>query len=304
MFAPRRMRAATSAATRATRTHSGRRRGLRRARTWVGVLAALIVLGGVGAPATGAAVATAQPLLAGRSATPIDAGEPESPLERDDLPPEGVAALFGFAVPAVGICTQADAKLRPDEVAWIGVKEVAESFFVCLEGFAPNLEIQVQALSHDDVVQSSHFPASPLGSGSWGLTIPPGDPRGVYVITAVQGPRRATGILWVEAASQPRIAVLPRTGPPGTEFSIALAGFPPGQSVRLYLYRRTSGPACNPFPGLCWKYATELKAPWIDESREALIHLRTRPDDVANSYRVMTDPAIGSVEFHVSPGGN
>lgn len=69
----------------------------------------------------------------------------------------------------------------------------------------------------------------------------------------------------------------PHLAPPGTLFTVALAGFTPGEPVTIHLYRLIRG------VGTFW-YLTSLHSPAADERGEVSFTLATRPDDPENSY--------------------
>ena len=269
------------------------------------VLAAPALLLGLATLSIGLPVSEALPLPTGPAAT-LDNHDDGSPLQSEDLPPDGVAAQLNAFIPAAGtFCSpfSSEGKLKPGEVVSLGAAEIAETFLVCLAEFAPNqdVDIRVQAEDGDDAVAETRIRATEEGTGSWSLAIPPGERLGTYVVTASQGPREATGLVAVNPASGARSMVLPDTGRPGTEFRIGLAGFPRRERVRVHLYRFTEDDSvCQPLPS-CYTYATALRTVRTNDRGEAIVTLQTEGDDPPNSYLVATDPLVVKSTFSVIP---
>ena len=68
----------------------------------------------------------------------------------------------------------------------------------------------------------------------------PDDPLGIYRVVATQGSVSAAGDFNVVTATAPRMFIQPYEGPPGTAFSIGLAG--------LLLFGQLSGTAADKAP--------------------------------------------------------
>jgi hypothetical protein len=172
------------------------------------------------------------------------------------------------------------------------VLEIATAFFICVDGFLQGQDIDIQVLLPDGTTRgldSANLAAS-NGTSAGGAeliwTSLPGDPVGEYTITATQGERQAAATFNILPASEPRFAVVPRTGPPGTTFQIQLVGFPPNQEVAIHLYR---------LEDRVWRYTTSLPTSdtriQTDERGQATYELATQADDLATAYMLVTVPA-------------
>lgn len=217
--------------------------------------------------------------------------EPESPLDQEDTPPEGVEAQLGFFTPGPGpFCPLAGSE--PAVGFDFTEREITQDLTICPVAFGPG-ELDVQVAMPDGSVRQS-------GSRQWKWTTLPGDPLGEYVVTATQGAVQATGSFTVTAASSPRILALTKSAPPGETFLIALAGFQPGQDLHLY----GAGTCEDNAPGWCFR--TTLPPPELDARGEAYYQIPTEPDDPTGAYLVHTGEGglfgISSPEvFEVTP---
>jgi hypothetical protein len=227
---------------------------------------------------------------------PSDERRPEqSPLKRKDVPPEGIAAQLIVSPPAkpppprpppspgrAAPRCPLDLEDAPEPRAGMppDPNEIGTTFYVCFGGLEPDQDVDVEVTWPNGVVQWTRDHTDDRGMVAWGWIALPGEPLGVYVVSATQGPRRATGTFAVRAASRPRILVLPEVGSPGSIFRVYLAGFEPHRFVPLYLYRDST-------------YATELPSAAMNDRGEAIRDLRTEPDDPVASYLVRTGAPEG-----------
>jgi hypothetical protein len=173
--------------------------------------------------------------------------------------------------------------------------EIATAFFICVDGFVSGQDIDIQVrLPNGSVTKigSANLTASngtSAGGAELVWTSLPGDPLGEHTIIAVQGERHATATFAISPTSEPRYAVIPHVGSPGTTFQIRLLGFRPSQNVQMHLYR---------LQGRVWRYITSLPRPLGDvqvgEHGEMTYDLVTLTDDPAGSYKLVLIPAAKS----------
>jgi hypothetical protein len=228
-----------------------------------------------------------------------------SPLKRHDTPPEGVRPMlagFGFGG-GEDPCRSGEEAERDPSVYVPGKPEIATEFYICVQGFAANREIQIQVKYPDGRVKRDRIsvPGYPTPTRSTLWTSLPGDPLGEYAVIATQGEgqaqHQAMTSFMMSAASKPHIMVLPNMGPPGTTFRFALAGFAPDKMVPLHLYRQDT--SCTDAIAYC--YVTSLPPANMDSRGEAIYMLRTQPDDPQGSYRVITEPIVNLTPSHAFP---
>jgi hypothetical protein len=204
---------------------------------------------------------------------------PPTPVRREDVPPEGVAAQLGNFIP--GISCQGTLTAGADEQ--FRQVEVLERFPVCLEGFAPNENVRIRVfLPNGDVLDEQNVQSPEVGEPVYVLRILPGQPLGEYKIRARQGDLVANGSFTLAAASQETVYVTPEAGEQGSAFQVALAGFdsPPD----LYLYRLTDSQ-----DGFPYKFISYLATPRLDGRGEAVFSFRVAPDDPPGEY-VVSEP--------------
>lgn len=220
--------------------------------------------------------------------TPVPTPTKESPLKRHDAPPEGVAAQVSLWLPWLSnFCVASpDGEPQPRVDAGYNSVEIATESPICFLGFAPNQDIEAQVTLPDGNVRRNQIPADDSGIGEWSWTSLPGDSIGVYEVTATQGTCVATDTFTVSEPTGLRILVLPQSGPPGTTFQIALAGFQPGQRVSLRLYREED---------LQYRYTTTLTQVEMDERGQTIYALNTLPDDPEGNYLVVTEPSVAGL---------
>ena len=165
--------------------------------------------------------------------------------------------------------------------------EMLRSFRICFFGFDPTqvIDASIQA-SDGTVVASDQVPISQLsGAGTWRLFVYPEDPivpNVTYTVNGSQGAVAAAPVSLVVTSPERRIAMKPpSSGPPGTTFSLALAGFDPGESVPLFLYKCMGAGAIQ----TC-TFLRDLPQVQMDENGQGLFSVPTLPDDPAGGYAV------------------
>jgi hypothetical protein len=165
--------------------------------------------------------------------------------------------------------------------------EMLQSFRICFFGFDPTQEIDASIQASDGtVVASDQVPIFQLsGVGTWRLFVYPEDPivpNVTYTVNGSQGAVAAAPVPLVVTSPERRIAMKPpSSGPPGTTFSLALAGFEPGESVPLYLYSCTGAGAIQ----TC-TFLRDLPQAQMDENGQGLFSIETLADDPAGGYAV------------------
>lgn len=237
-----------------------------------------------------------------------------SPLKRRDVPPEGSLAQFewyeegngpceGFGtpnVPMVRFHLYPDPLIQSDSHTESSVVSIGRFMYMCVLGFGditPVLHIQdPDGTVHTRQDGGGYGWFSPGNAGvAWRAL--PGDPLGDYLITATGDGSVAEAVLSVVPASEPGIVVMEPTepgippglagyayGPAGTTFTFAIFGFPPEQTVPVYLYfEETSGNHV---------YLTELRAVQVSAAGTAYFDVVTRVDDPTGHYCVQIEPSL------------
>ncbi len=200
---------------------------------------------------------------------------PPTPLRRNDVPPEGVAAQLGNFIPGAGC--QGTLFVGGEEQ--LGQVEILQSFPVCLDGFTAGAKVRIRVFQpNGDRIAEDTVQTPELGNTAYEIRILPGQPFGEYSIEAREGDLVAKGVFNVVAATERRIYVTPVSGKRDTTFRVAVAGFenPP----RLFLYRLANS---GDFP---YQYMTSLGKPTLDERGEGFYNLRIAPDDPLGEYVV------------------
>jgi hypothetical protein len=205
---------------------------------------------------------------------------PPTPLNRQEVPPAGVAAQLSFFIP-FGKCAF---HLSPGKTTQFGDLEVLQDLRICLDGFSRPGPIQLQIIKPDGKRLSAekvNFP--PSGDPGYTLNILPQQPLGQYTLLAEEGSLKATAAFTLVTATQPRLTVLPGSAPPGSTFQIELAGFQTDPT--LYLYRSE---------GQAFQYLTTLGSVHLDHRKESIQPLKAAPDDPAGFY--MLADASGKIK--------
>lgn len=231
---------------------------------------------GTGAGTTGATDAPAPSTAPTASPPTTEVGV----LKRRDTPPQGVKAQFEFFGEGDGVCFGLD-ESKPAAVVDFPQLEIAMSFVLCFPGFVAKRPVDAQVRRPDGrvvAVTASDF-NSPDGIPYTSWTTLPGDPVGVYSVSATQGSRRGTGTFTVRPASVARmVAAPPPVAPLGTTVRLGLAGFPANRAVELHLYHARSKAA--------WGYVTTL-LPKVDGDGQAIVSIPTAADDPKGPYCVV-----------------
>lgn len=150
--------------------------------------------------------------------------------------------------------------------------------------FAPQPGLDLQVTTPDGVTRTRQVEtATGVGSITWPIL--PGDPVGVYQVTATQGSTQGTSLFRVVPAQVgiPRLLVTPDRVAPGQNVVLGVAGFPPRSSVAARLYRWIDG---------SYWHVAELPTMQTDSRGAARMSLATDPGDVAADYWIVTDPPV------------
>lgn len=231
-----------------------------------------------------------------------------SPFVRQDDPPDDVRAVFdwggGGGLWGTWCTLRVDGRLMASETVPCEVVLNTQLSFFGVGGRDEADALEALGWRRDQPVtyeitrpDGSHLAQTPdeAGNPSWSIVL--GSPLGRYAVTARQGAHKLTGTFLVSARTQPSpstwavaplVRVLPRYGPPGTRFRVALAGFDPRQVIRLHLYRGVYGG--NPF------YKTTLGSVEADDRGEATYDLVTRTEDPDGDFLVVTDPRSNGID--------
>jgi hypothetical protein len=164
---------------------------------------------------------------------------------------------------------------------------------LCFSGFNNGL-MQVRIRRPDGRLR----PSSPVqlrvvnNEARWTWALPIDDPPGDYTVVATQGTLTATASLRVELLSRPNMLIVPDSGPPGTRFSIYLAGFPANRRIQIYAYHKASISGCCPGSTClimrCYSYRTTLSV-LTNASGRGFYTLSTRTQDPERDYALVAD---------------
>lgn len=214
---------------------------------------------------------------------------PPPPLQRNDVPPEGVAAQLGYFIPFILCQPFINTAGSVQEIR----VEALEGRFVCLDGFSPEGVIEVAVLRSDgSIVKTDRIEPLPGGSTGYILQVPPGEPLGFYNLAARQGDLEAAGRFELIPSSIERLYVQPEQANVGDTLQIGVSGAASGS--RLYLYRLD--PSAGTLP---YVYTTELGVVTTDANGNGGFSLRTAPDDPAGEYLVATASGEATARFRL-----
>jgi hypothetical protein len=188
---------------------------------------------------------------------------------------------------AGGVCVgQAETPLlrlvspKPGEI------EIGTRMFLCSEGFA-DVPIDLEAALPDGTLRrgSEHPENFQQGTNLYFWTLLPNDPTRTYIVTVIQGERRAQMTFDVAPASRPRFLVRPEIGIPGSGVRFDLVGYPPDSDILLYVYKLERA-------GNEWYFhlGTTLPPAHTDSRGIATYTLPTQPDDEDGEYLIVTEP--------------
>jgi hypothetical protein len=170
---------------------------------------------------------------------------------------------------------------RPAAVVEFDELHIAMSFTICFPGFKPHQPVQAEVRLPDGSSRRMKVQDYSIDEGvpNWYWHSLPGDPVGVYEVSASQASLRGTGSFTVARASIPYLNVAPRNdGPPGTTFSLAMAGFTPNAEETLYLYHQSYDDNDS-----VYRYLTSLTLR-MDGNGELLYFIPTSSDDRHGAY--------------------
>jgi hypothetical protein len=241
-----------------------------------------------------------------KSDGPVDSNEtngqttPADETSRPDVLMLPSATLHGELCPAIDVSPAPSPQITlpspapSPQITLPDPTEMLQPFRICLYGFDPGQAIYTSIQTSDgDVVTAKDVLVSQLNNaGTWGLFIYPEEgivPDEAYMVTASQGDLAATPVALVVTSSEQRIAIKPpASGLPGTTFSVALAGFDPGQSVSVFLYECES----SGVPVTC-NFDRELGSVQMDETGQGLFSLPTSSGDPPGRYVVGFGTDVG-----------
>lgn len=196
-----------------------------------------------------------------------------SPLKRRDAPPQGVQRQFSVFVGGDPPCPGHEETSAPKAMADAYPRpEVGSFFYLCFNGLKYGQPTQVEVALPNGIIRKSD---ERYAFKEW--YVMPGDPLGMYRVTARQGDKIASGSFLVGPASTPRILLVrPELGPPGSTFSFLLAGFPPRALVPVDVCVATERKdACS--------YLTTLHLQ-MDDQGSLIYRLATDANDPPGSY--------------------
>jgi hypothetical protein len=209
----------------------------------------------------------------------------------------GIASQLDFGNPGPPICgitlkllNEPPAKLlidpsaKPHALPIDKQFEVAEPFWICLDGFDNTKRITVQVLRPDDTA----LPVTKEGPG-WKVIVPPGEQLGKYQIIAKQDQKQLKSAFVIIRAKTPKLIVYPQSGVRGITFKIGLAGYQndPDKTVPLHLYRFTHSSS-----GVisAERVLPDPPAGRIDENGEAVVKLVMNRNALVAKYIVVAEP--------------
>ncbi len=146
----------------------------------------------------------------------------------------------GVIRPGQTPCPRPSLTASPEVFTLDQPKEIATRFAICFRGFAPNQNVSAQVTRPDLVLETNEITTTERGGAGLFYESMPGDPLGVYAVSAIQGALQVTTTFTITTTTQPRILVTPPSGPPGTTFQVVLAGFQPVELVPLHLFFNTN----------------------------------------------------------------
>ena len=209
------------------------------------------------------------------STTPTTVVDEQSPLKGKDIPPEGIRGQFEFFQEGDGSCRGLPAG-PPRALVEREQIEIGQFFAICFPGFPLHQSVAAEVRLPDGTVRRSQMTdIDPDGVANWFWSTLPGDPLGVYAVTATRGSLTGTGAFTVLPASRPGILIpLPHAAPAGSTFQIGIFGFEPNATVPLYVYRKVGRP---------YEFVTVLSVK-VDAQGQTLYQLQTDTDDPPGEY--------------------
>jgi hypothetical protein len=177
---------------------------------------------------------------------------------------------------------------------------VLEAFELCFPGFTAQQPLTVEIRGPDgktELLRAELYRRTATFSAT--LVFGPNDPHGNYTLLARQGSsRHATITPKLRRATIPNARIIygrsVTTWQPklrrGETILVALAGYKPGESVALHLYR---------YRGTNFFYSTTIKVR-TDSEGEAVYRLRTASDDPKGKYILIIPPVDAWHFFNVT----
>jgi hypothetical protein len=199
------------------------------------------------------------------------------------IPPPGIEPILAF-IPPFSVCLD-EKRLQPgDDHTFAAAVEVAQTWTFCVD-FPAGPDIDVSVTGPDGKTMSSHLSAGGAQDLVWSIL--PDEAVGAYELRAQQGNLLAQGNLTVGAATHPRLAVRPASGPIGQEFAVGIAGLtsmpePPEDRYRVY---RSCG-AAGQVAFVGWRSMT------IEAPGQGVDRFRTGPGDIVGTYMAVTGSSL------------
>ena len=254
-----------------------------------------MVLGGLISGAAPTWSQAQQPDLSALVAEPQPIQDPtqDSFLTRKDVPPEGIARLYGWSLGGSGgpgtYCTL-DA-VHPLNMSTLTNSGEPVSTACTL---SPLSALSLQFPSDKTAVFDPAMPVAvritrPDGSEAFraydadkedNWIVPLAAPFGTYTVEARQGAWHASGSLIVKAEGDRLVRVVPSFGPPGTTFRVLLAGYAPFEVVGMFLMKGGNGSI----------FGSSLPAAIMNASGQAIYTVRTAATDPLGEFRIATQP--------------
>jgi hypothetical protein len=206
------------------------------------------------------------------------AAEPDDLLKRNEPLPAGVPEQVEFFLGGGDQDCTGDAPAGSPQIGGVPpVVEIPVIVHLCIYGFDLAKPPAVTVTHPSGLVTTAALRAD--GDYLWtafsGL---PGDPIGMYIVTAVQGKLEAAVKFELRHASSPRISLVwpVDPAPAGADFDLYLGGFPANQPTPMHLYDYATG-----------QYRTSFTVA-VDPIGEAHVVIDTKPDDPLGCYGLIS----------------
>lgn len=163
-------------------------------------------------------------------------------LQRDEPPPDGVAAQMDFFLGGSQDCVPGPGPT----VEQVRIREavtIPSAPAFCVFGFRPALPVTVTITTPAGSTHTRILSPDPAGSATSLLPVPPGSPEGRYLVDARQENGHAGTAFVARRTDRPTMAVAPLRVAPGTPIEVFLGGLPPGLRTDLHLYACQFTPA-------------------------------------------------------------
>jgi len=224
---------------------------------------------------------------------PATVTAPGGTLRRRDVVPGGANMFLGFGqAGGPGWCTLSPGGIVEERGSQPGCPiQIASLTDLVIRGFDLTQPLRFEVTGPGGYAYQQQIPAARPDEDFHEMTwlSRPGDATGTYQIRISQGARVEQYVVSVSPADGPQAAPWPEAGPPGTTFTITLAGFTPGATVPVRLYRHVG--SAEGAPTLA--YSTTLGTVTMNRRGEGVLNLPTDQDDPEGLYSVQTTPPMG-----------